>query len=134
MHKPSNKSMYFIVLILFIGGISYLIYTGFSEDSVYFLTVNEALAVPKDKLKAARLFGVVSEENFTFSDDRRSVHFKLKDRSDPSQIFFVDYIGIVPDTFQPNSEVIVEGSLNPNGIFQAKTLMTKCPSRYEKET
>jgi cytochrome c-type biogenesis protein CcmE len=45
----------------------------------------------------------------------------------------VDYAGAVPDTFKPGAEVIVEGGMKPaSGIFKAGTLMTKCPSKYEK--
>jgi cytochrome c-type biogenesis protein CcmE len=45
----------------------------------------------------------------------------------------VDYSGAVPDTFKPGVEVIVEGGMQPEaGVFKASTLMTKCPSKYEK--
>jgi len=39
----------------------------------------------------------------------------------------------VPDTFKPGAEVIVEGRMEQGGAFNAKTLMTKCPSKYQKE-
>jgi cytochrome c-type biogenesis protein CcmE len=43
----------------------------------------------------------------------------------------VIYQGVVPDTFKVGNEVVVEGTLKSNGIFQAYTLMPKCPSKYE---
>ena len=45
----------------------------------------------------------------------------------------VSYSGAVPDTFKAGAEVIVEGGMGPEGRFAAKTLMTKCPSKYQKE-
>ena len=57
MAKKSGKNVYLVALLLFLGGVGYLAYSGFSENSVYFLNVSEALATPSDKLKAARLFG-----------------------------------------------------------------------------
>ena len=86
MAKKSGKNVYLVALLLFLGGVGYLAYSGFSENSVYFLNVSEALATPS-----------------------------------------------IPDTFKAGAEVIVEGGLRPDGSFQAKTLMTKCPSKYQKE-
>ena len=44
------------------------------------------------------------------------------------------YSGAVPDTFKPGVEVIVEGGLDASGgVFNATTLMTKCPSKYQKQ-
>jgi cytochrome c-type biogenesis protein CcmE len=46
----------------------------------------------------------------------------------------VVYQGVVPDTFRVGNEVVIEGQLNSDGIFQADTLMPKCPSKYEPNT
>ena len=43
----------------------------------------------------------------------------------------VSYDRETPDTFVDGSEVVVEGSLGPNGVFVARTLLAKCPSKYE---
>jgi cytochrome c-type biogenesis protein CcmE len=43
----------------------------------------------------------------------------------------VVYRGIIPDTFSDSVEVVVEGRLDSNGVFQATTLLAKCASRYE---
>ncbi len=45
----------------------------------------------------------------------------------------VTYQGVVPDTFKPGSDVVIEGRLNSAGIFEASTILTKCPSKYEPE-
>ncbi len=43
---------------------------------------------------------------------------------------FVKYVGAVPDAFGEGIPVVVEGTYNKDTIF-AKTLLTKCPSKYE---
>ena len=45
----------------------------------------------------------------------------------------VTYRGLVPDTFtdQQDIEVIVEGRLGRDGVFQATDVLAKCGSRYE---
>lgn len=133
MTKKSSKSMYLVALFLFLGGVGYLLYSGFSENSVYFLNVSEALATPADKLKSARLFGTVAEEGLSRSQDGQTLRFQLEDQNTPATTLWVDFTGAVPDTFKVGAEVIVEGGIVPDGSFRATSLMTKCPSKYQKE-
>ena len=70
MAKKSGKNVYLVALLLLLGGVGYLAYSGFSENSVYFLNVSEALATPSDKLKAARLFGTVAEAGWRIRKTR----------------------------------------------------------------
>lgn len=133
MAKKSGKNVYLVALLLFVGGVGYLTYSGFSENSVYFLNVSEALATPADKLKAARLFGTVAENGLDRSDSGRDVRFRLEDQENKASTVWVEYTGAIPDTFKAGAEVIVEGGIGPDGTFRAKTLMTKCPSKYQKE-
>ncbi|MEG1610461.1 MAG: cytochrome c maturation protein CcmE [Bilophila sp.] len=133
MTKKSGKTMYLVALLLFLGGFGALVYSGFSENSVYFLNVSEALATPADKLKAARLFGTVAENGLARADGGRAVRFQLEDKDHPTKTLWVAFEGAIPDTFKAGAEVIVEGGVKGDGSFQAKTLMTKCPSKYQKE-
>ncbi len=45
----------------------------------------------------------------------------------------VVYRGPVPDSFKAGGDIVVEGSLDPTGTFQASTLVPKCPSKYEAQ-
>ncbi len=128
-----NRYIYIFAFLLFFGGISYLTYSGLSEGSVYFLNVSEALAAPNDEVKSARLFGTVAPDGLVHADSGLGVQFLLADEKDASQTLRVDYQGVVPDTFQAGAEVIVEGTLENKSVFKANSLMTKCPSKYEKE-
>ena len=82
---------------------------------------------------AARLFGTVAEEGIEKHRGAPGVSFRLEDKDNASQTIEVNYSGAVPDTFKAGAEVIVEGGMGPEGRFKAKTLMTKCPSKYQKE-
>ena len=44
----------------------------------------------------------------------------------------VVYRGLVPDIFGPNIQVVVEGKYT-NGVFQASTLLAKCPSKFTSQ-
>ena len=44
MAKQKNTIIYLVAALLFLGGVGYLVYSGLSESSVYFLNVSEAQA------------------------------------------------------------------------------------------
>ena len=134
MAKKKNAPMYLVALTLFLGGLGYLLYSGLGENTSYFLNVAEALAMQPKELSKARLFGTVADDGVARPEDALGVSFTLIDKDQASKTIRVDFRGVVPDTFKPGVEVIVEGGINPaSGAFAANTLMTKCPSKYQKE-
>ena len=134
MAKKNNTPMYLVALALFLGGLGYLLYSGLGENTSYFLNVSEALAMQPKELSKARLFGTVAENDLSRPEDALGVSFMLIDKDQGNKTIRVDFRGVVPDTFKPGAEVIVEGGVNPaSGAFAANTLMTKCPSKYQKE-
>ncbi|WP_027722296.1 cytochrome c maturation protein CcmE [Maridesulfovibrio zosterae] len=134
MAKKGGKGVYLAALILFLGGLGYLIYSGISQDSVYFLNVSEALAMDESALGQARLFGKVAPQNIQPKAGGLGVSFDLNDQKNAAQTIRVIYSGAVPDTFKEGVEVIVEGIfVNGNKEFKATSLITKCPSKYEKK-
>ena len=133
MPRNNSKSLYIAALVLFLSAVGYLMYSGLTENSLYFLNVSEALAAPQEKLTAVRLFGTVAERDLAPLKGSPGVLFRLEDKDNKTQTIVVLYKGAVPDTFKPGVEVIVEGAMEHGGAFNAKTLMTKCPSKYQKE-
>ena len=134
MVRKNQKNLYIAALALFLFGVGYLMYSGLTQNSMYFLNVSEALAVQQEKLTAVRLFGTVAERDLAPLDGSLGVRFRLEDKDNKAQTIVVQYKGAVPDTFKPGAEVIVEGAMGHGGSFDAKTLMTKCPSKYQKES
>ncbi|NIM07412.1 MAG: cytochrome c maturation protein CcmE, partial [Armatimonadetes bacterium] len=53
--------------------------------------------------------------------------------SDGDKVLPVVFRGVAPDTFKEDADVVAEGYLTPEGVFQASTILAKCPSRYEAE-
>jgi cytochrome c-type biogenesis protein CcmE len=131
MARKNSPVIYAVALLLFLGGVGYIVWSNFAANRFYFFNVAEALAMPAGELQSARLFGTVAEDGIT-RPEGRGVRFLLQDAENPAQIVWVDYRGAVPDAFQPGAEVIVEGGMGATG-FEARTLMTKCPSKYEKQ-
>jgi len=95
----------------------------------YYVTVKEfeAKGQPKGRF---RVNGKVSAGTIERISGGRQVRFKMKDVSGDA-ILPVDYYGIIPDTFVDGADVVVEGNRRPDGVFEATTLLAKCPSKYE---
>lgn len=88
--------------------------------------------MPQEKLQQIRLFGTVAEKNLQRDENTLKISFLLEDKDDIKIKVPVHYQGIIPDAFKAGAEVIVEGGMKSE-YFLAKTLMTKCPSKYQKE-
>ena len=128
-----HKLTYGIAFALLLGGVGYLIVSGLSSNSVYFLNVSEALAKGLKADEQARLFGTVDPEGLNRNQGMTGIEFNLADKDRPGHTIRVSYSGAVPDTFKPGVEVIVEGTMQVSDKhFAAHSLMTKCPSKYEK--
>ena len=135
MSKRKNQRIIYVVGFLILTlGVGYLLFTGFNNNSVYFLHVSEALAKGPQNIDKARLFGQVPEDYNPGSKQGKGVEFELADKEDASQSIPVKYKGVLPESFKPGAEVIVKGSMKKHeGVFLAQELMTKCPSKYEKK-
>jgi cytochrome c-type biogenesis protein CcmE len=75
-----------------------------------------------------RLHGLVASEDLDVSSALLLARFSLK--GDQKSVR-VEYEGVIPDMFQADREVVVEGQLDETGVFKADTLLTKCASKYE---
>ena len=135
MTKQKNQRIIYIIGFLVLSlGVGYLIFTGFNNNSVYFLHVSEALAKGPQNIGKARLFGKVHEDYTLENDSEAGVKFELADKENATKSIPVEYKGVLPDSFKPGTEVIVKGSMKKTeGVFLARQLMTKCPSKYEKK-
>lgn len=127
-----TKSPYIVAALLFVMGIGYMVWSGISQNSVYFLNVSEALAMPSEEFQSARLFGKVGAEGLVRTQGGTNISFILHDAEQSGRTLPVTYKGVVPDTFTVGAEVILEGVMKDD-TFHAKSLMTKCPSKYESE-
>ncbi len=116
--------------------VAYLMFTGLTQHSVYFLEVSELLKNPTTyDNKNARLSGDVIQESVVKGGalNAKALRFAISDEEGSS--VFVEYSGVVPDAFyDENAVVILEGTFKAETTtFYAETLMAKCPSKYEGE-
>jgi len=107
--------------------VGYLIYTASGGTSEYYVTVSELRT--HTQAGDVRVAGVV-ENDVVKSDGGLKVSFTESDRT---ASVLVDYSGTLPDIFKPGITVVAEGRLGADGIFHARTLLAKCPSRFSTQ-
>jgi cytochrome c-type biogenesis protein CcmE len=108
--------------------VGYLVYSASGGSSEYYLTVSELRSQPSSG--DVRVAGVV-EDDVKRSSGGLQVSFTEKDGTASMP---VEYQGTLPDIFQPGITVVVEGRLGADGIFHARNLLAKCPSRFSTTT
>ena len=125
-----KKRFLFGGIIVFMA-VGYLGFVGFQSSATYYYTVSELIEQGSSIYgQNVRVNGLVSTGSVEQETDSLTLRFTLTEgeRSLP-----VVYHGVVPDAFRAGKEVVVEGSLNSDGILQADYILTKCPSKYVPE-
>lgn len=109
------------------GCVGYLIYSASGGSAEYYLTVAELRA--HAHAGDVRVAGIV-QDDVRKRDGGLHVTFTEKDGTASMP---VDYTGTLPDIFKPGITVVVEGRLGADGVFYARTLLAKCPSRFSTQ-
>lgn len=118
---------------IIVAAVSYLVYTGIRETSVYYLTIDEFLS-KRDAVagEGLRIAGRVGAKSIDWNPATLDLKFRLANFEDDDGVP-VAYHGVLPDMFAEGRDVIVEGTYGHEGEFHARTLLTACPSKYEAE-
>ncbi len=116
-----------VVLVVALGG---LLYSTLSEGTEYYMHVEEVMANPAQwQGKNLQLHGFVVKDSILRKRDSLEYKFQIQSQG---AVIDARYTGIVPDTFQDESEVVLKGRLDAGGFQVAPNgVMAKCPSKYE---
>ena len=130
----SNRTR-LIVLLLVVGvALGYMVYAAFPGNALFFMTVSEFMN--KDEAQDGRIVrvaGKLVDNSFLREGNSTLTSFQLidKDGTAPAHHLSATYNGVLPDLFfNPHSEIILQGSFSPGQVFQADTILVKCPSKY----
>ena len=114
--------------IVLIAAVSYLASASIKSGWVYFMEVDQFLSDSSRRESRVRLHGSVGPEKYAASSAGQTASFELVGKTHKLPI---NYRGSIPDQFAIGRNVVVEGTLDKAGTFQADVLMTKCASKYE---
>ncbi len=114
-------------LLLAFGG---LMYSTLQSDVEYYKHVEEVMADPSAwHGKRMQLHGFVVDKSIERKPDTLEYRFRVESKG---RVVQAHYTGVVPDTFKHGTEVVLKGTLGPEGFSVAPGgVLAKCPSKYE---
>ena len=129
-HKAAKLGITGLVLALAFGG---LMYTSLSESAEYYKHVEEVMVSPQPWYgKRLQIHGFVAPKSWVQKPGSLEYRFKVQSKGQVVQAY---YTGILPDTFKEESEVVLKGTLGPDGFHvNPDGVIAKCPSKYEEKS
>ena len=135
-HLLTRRKMWIGGLAVF-AGVGYLVSTALGGSTVYYLTVSELRALPESRRsEPVRVAGHVAPGTIVGLGGGGPVRFTITDQAAGTEQVAplpVVYAGLVPDVFNDNIEVVVQGQYTGEQ-FEATMLLAKCPSKFEAST
>jgi len=126
--KPKHQRLVLVVLALVaLVGAGILASWALRNQASYFYVPSQMAADPPEVGQPVRLGGMVETGSLATQADGITVSFIVGDGEARVPVTFT---GIVPDLFVEGSGVVAEGSLGPDGTFQATNLLAKHDENY----
>lgn len=150
-----NRIKFLIGGLLIIAAIVYLIASNTQSTSQYFYTIEELQGGVADVGEKVRISGAVLGDSIAYDAQNLELRFTIVNvPGDQDEInaqgglaavlhaavedetnarMQAVYYGPMPDLMQHEAQAIMDGHIDENGVFQADTLLLKCPTRYEDD-
>ncbi len=131
----TRDKRFFAGLVGVAAVVTWLVWTGITDTMVYYLTPVELIerveASPALADQGVKVSGDVVPGSYRTSSDELLHTFEVADPDDPQVRITVHFRHPIPDTFNDEAEVVMEGRYLGDGVFEATEVLTKCGSRYE---
>lgn len=140
----TRRTIKVIIALSVIGSaVGYLLYKAAESSWVYYYSVDEfvakRLSATSENADAARLSGEgyiirlagsVKPGTIVTNTEQMQLDFELAGQKNSVPVRFY---GVVPRNFAADKEVVVEGKADPNGLFKANMILTRCESKYKSK-
>lgn len=114
-----------LIIAAILGGIVYQSL----ESTVFFYTPDEILADPGNfQGRDIRIGALVVPQSTQWDPDKVLLSFRVTEDSRSS--IPVVFAGVKPDLFREGQGVVVEGRMDPQGVFRAENVLVKHSEEY----
>ena len=133
IHRDSmktNKFKFVAGTLIILGSVLTLAITGMEESKAYYQTVPELRAMgARAEGRRVRVAGNVVKNSIK----RHEQGLVTFDIDYEGETLSIQYVGRspLPDTLVDRAQAVAEGTLQPNGNFEATLVQAKCASKYE---
>lgn len=123
-----------IVFVLIAAGLVYFAVTAFGSATVRFNKVADLTNTgPTAEDRTVGVIGKLVQDSYVRSADGVTAEFALVDEGGAEQMRVV-YAGEIGQVFfNDHSEIILQGRMGTDEVFEAETLTVRCPSKYLTE-
>lgn len=135
--RPTSRSRagavkFLVGGLVILAAIAYVTFNSFQSNAVYYYTLQE-FNTQRAKVvgQTVRVNGPLDKSSIRLDQKNMILNFNMVDGG---LVLPVVYRGVVPDTLTTGESVVAEGHLDTQGVFQADTILVKCPSKYEGNT
>ncbi|MEE8486770.1 MAG: cytochrome c maturation protein CcmE [Gemmatimonadota bacterium] len=116
-------------ILAVVASVGMLVMGGLTDNVVYFLTPSELVARGTDAVdQPLRLGGQVKPGSVSWDAEALDLIFVVQDSVGEVD---VRYIGAQPSMFREGIGVVIEGSMQGDGVFEATNLMVKHSNEYK---
>ena len=123
------KKRYFIGGGILLAAVIYLLYLSFGNAVSYYVTVSEFYDRETELCDVnVRVAGKV-EGPVDWDAEEIELSFTITEGGKGMPVV---YRGTQPSGFKEGSSILVEGKYSSDGMFRARQLILKCPSKYEE--
>ena len=123
----ARKVKIFLAVAVLAGAFGYFAFVAFESATRFYYTVGEVHESAREG-EVVRVSGKLVPDSFLREEDSTLARFTL---TDGTQNLTAIHDGVVPDLFfNEHSEIILEGELRPDGVFESHDVTVKCPSKY----
>lgn len=137
MKLSPNSLRIGIAVVVILGTIAWLAFSGYGANKSYYVTIAELGGLGEKAYHSQlRVEGFVKpgsiEQNGTHVDFVLDEFESHSPKAGTGRVLRVEYKGSEPppDTFKDDSQALAEGTYGRDGIFHATTLQAKCASKY----
>ena len=119
-------------IAIIVGTIGFLVWTAVDQTKMYMITVSEFLTEGQAYANSTvRIAGKVAPASMKWDGTKRDLQFTIVDMAGQPGEVKVHYSGLLPDMFAEGRDVVVEGPWTDASPFEARTVLTSCPSKYQ---
>ena len=129
-----HRTRFIILGVVLALAVGYMVYAAFPGNVLYFLTVSEFMRADEYRDgRTIRVAGSLVGGSFHRQEKSTFSNFQLTDKEGGApERMTASYVGVMPDLFfNPHSEIILEGRYSPDNVFEAESILVKCPSKYQ---